>query len=71
MLPGGYSYAPDWIEIAVGKSSYSRLSCLDHDFDRREHPGLALDTNRSFVADIACADARLLWYCSLGGTQRM
>lgn len=36
-----------------------------YDFDIAEHLGLALDTNFSFVADVACADARFLWYCNL------
>ena len=44
--------------VAVGGSNYSRLSCHEYDFDRGEHVSLALDTNRSFVANVACASAR-------------
>ena len=46
------------------KSNYSRVSCHEYDFDRRKQLGLALDTY-PFVADVACADARFLWYYSL------
>ena len=56
----GASYAPERLEIAVGKSNYSRLSLDEYDFDKGEHLGLALDTNRSFVANVACTDARFL-----------
>ena len=45
--------------IAVGGSNYSRLSCHEYDFDRGEHLSLALDTNRSFVANVACASGAL------------
>ena len=45
---------------AVGKLNYSMLSWDEHDFDRGEHLGLSLDTNRSFLANVACTDARFL-----------
>ena len=62
LIGGGASYAPERLDIGVGKSNYSRLS---YDFDRGEHLSLALDTNSVFVANIACADATCLWYCNL------
>jgi len=61
----GASYAPERLDFAVGKSNYSRVSCHEYDFDRAEHLSLALDTNCSFGANVACADARFLWYCNL------
>ena len=63
----GASYAPERLEIAVGKSNYSRVSCHEYDFDRAEHLNLTLDTKCSFVANVACADARFLRYCNPSG----
>ena len=50
--------------VAVGGSIYSRLSCHEYYFDRGEHLSLALDTMRSFVANVACASARQS-FCSV------
>ena len=57
LLGGTASYAPERLEIAVDKSNSSRLSWDQYNFDRGEHQGFALDTNRLFVANVACTDA--------------
>ena len=54
MLQGGSVVCA---RTAVVKSKYSRLNCHEYDTDKAQHLALALDTNRSFVAIFACADA--------------